>query len=400
MFTSGTTVYAGTSAGLFKSAGGGRSSRSRRVLRTIRRTRRSSTRPSRPCSPGSCRAARCSRASPAAASTSPPTAARPGSRRRPGNGMVRSETVWSMGSFKDNGALVYAATQSGIYISTDFGSTWTLSNDGISGITLRAWADDKYPNIYYAGRHRRPVPLDQRRPDLVEDRGPAGSARHDGPRDHAVQRHQREAHLRRHARTASTRARPTCSPLPGPVDVAQDHDDRPGQRHDRLGADELRQHARHADRRHAGQRRLRAHAPAADPHRRQADARRHVAGDGPDARGQRPTAAGRARRRSSSSTSGRTAPSPAPTSRARPRTSSSSRPRARSTASKVIAKNDFPTGSLRRSPTATRPPPPARSPARSPATTSPTPARSRSSRTPRSRSPADAAGLGLVVQPG
>ena len=111
----------------------------------------------------------------------------------PGNGMLRSETVWSLGSFKDNGALIYAATQSGIYISTDFGSSWTLSSDGITGITLRAWADDKYPNIYYAGTtdglfrsitaglHLEP-----------HQRG------HDGPRDHAVQRRRDQAHLRRH----------------------------------------------------------------------------------------------------------------------------------------------------------------------------------------------------------
>lgn len=66
----------------------------------------------------------------------------------PGNGMPRSETVWSFGSFADG--LIYAATQSGIYVSTDFGSTWTLKSDGISGVTLRAFADDKNPNIYYA----------------------------------------------------------------------------------------------------------------------------------------------------------------------------------------------------------------------------------------------------------
>ena len=41
VFTSGTTVYAGTTAGLFKSTGGGASSRSRRGPRRTRRTRRS-----------------------------------------------------------------------------------------------------------------------------------------------------------------------------------------------------------------------------------------------------------------------------------------------------------------------------------------------------------------------
>jgi hypothetical protein len=51
----------------------------------------------------------------------------------PNNGMARAETVWSFGSFADG--LIFAATGSGIYQSLNFGNTWTLRNDGISGTT-------------------------------------------------------------------------------------------------------------------------------------------------------------------------------------------------------------------------------------------------------------------------
>ena len=66
----------------------------------------------------------------------------------PGNGMSTSETVWSFASFVDG--VIYAATGSGVYVSTDFGATWTLKSDGITGTVLRVMADDKWPNIYYA----------------------------------------------------------------------------------------------------------------------------------------------------------------------------------------------------------------------------------------------------------
>ena len=42
---------------------------------------------------------------------------------------------------------------SGIYRSLNAGATWTLSSDGISGTTLRVFADEKAPNIYYAAGH-------------------------------------------------------------------------------------------------------------------------------------------------------------------------------------------------------------------------------------------------------
>ena len=69
----------------------------------------------------------------------------------PGNGMVRSETVWSLTEFLPG--IVFAATTSGVYRSTDSGSTWTLASDGITGTVLRVFKDEKAPNIYYAAGH-------------------------------------------------------------------------------------------------------------------------------------------------------------------------------------------------------------------------------------------------------
>ncbi len=65
--------------------------------------------------------------------------------------------------------VIFAATGSGIYRSIDFGSTWTLASDGISGTTLRVFADGKNPNIYYAAGPARRLPLDQRRHHVVGD---------------------------------------------------------------------------------------------------------------------------------------------------------------------------------------------------------------------------------------
>ena len=66
----------------------------------------------------------------------------------PGNGMPSGETVWSLASLAPN--VIFAGTSSGIYRSLDFGSTWTLASDGISGTTLRVFADGTKPTIYYA----------------------------------------------------------------------------------------------------------------------------------------------------------------------------------------------------------------------------------------------------------
>jgi hypothetical protein len=66
----------------------------------------------------------------------------------PDNGMSRSESVWGLTSFV--GGVIFAATGSGIYRSLDSGATWTLASDGITGTTLRVMKDSKAPNIYYA----------------------------------------------------------------------------------------------------------------------------------------------------------------------------------------------------------------------------------------------------------
>jgi hypothetical protein len=67
-----------------------------------------------------------------------------------GNGMSRSETVWSLSQFAVLPGYVFAATGSGIYRSLDGGMTWTPSSDGISGTTLRVQVDAKRPEILYA----------------------------------------------------------------------------------------------------------------------------------------------------------------------------------------------------------------------------------------------------------
>jgi hypothetical protein len=69
----------------------------------------------------------------------------------PGNGMARSETVWSLTEFLPG--VVFAATQGGVYRSLDSGATWTLASDGITGTVLRVFKDEKAPNIYYAAGH-------------------------------------------------------------------------------------------------------------------------------------------------------------------------------------------------------------------------------------------------------
>src|SRR5262249_43578578 len=48
--------------------------------------------------------------------------------------------------------VVFAATGSGVYRSTDFGSTWTLTTDGMQSTTRRVVVDTTTPNpvLYYA----------------------------------------------------------------------------------------------------------------------------------------------------------------------------------------------------------------------------------------------------------
>ncbi len=66
----------------------------------------------------------------------------------PGNGMSSSETVWSIGSLIPG--VLFAATGSGVYRSINNGSTWTLASDGITGTILRVFADEKRPTTFYA----------------------------------------------------------------------------------------------------------------------------------------------------------------------------------------------------------------------------------------------------------
>ncbi|MBE2316476.1 hypothetical protein DVA67_010850 [Solirubrobacter sp. CPCC 204708] len=151
VFTSGTTVYAGTTAGLFKSVAGGAfqpvAQGPEQDPKNPKKLNQAVQAVFTGALPGSPMLAAVASGGVYRSTDGGATWQKPA----PGNGMLASETVWSLGSFKDNGALIYAATQSGIYLSVNGGSTWTLSNDGITGQTMRAWADEKYPNIYYAG---------------------------------------------------------------------------------------------------------------------------------------------------------------------------------------------------------------------------------------------------------
>ena len=145
VFTSGATVYAGTSAGLFKSVGGGWTPVAQGAEEDPKNPKKLNV-PVQAVLTGTGGTMLAGVASGGVYKSSdggetwkPPA---------PGNGMVRSETVWSLAEFIPG--VVFAATQSGMYRSTDFGSTWTLSNDGITGTVLRAFKDEKAPNIYYA----------------------------------------------------------------------------------------------------------------------------------------------------------------------------------------------------------------------------------------------------------
>src|SRR5690349_7321647 len=134
LYTSGvSTVYAGTGVGLFKSEGGGAF---QPVAQGPEDDPKNPKKLNQPVEaiftgvvPGQMLAGVASggvyKSSDGGATWKPPA---------PDNGMARSETVWSLGSYKDG--LIYAASGSGIYVSLNFGSTWTLASDGITGTTL------------------------------------------------------------------------------------------------------------------------------------------------------------------------------------------------------------------------------------------------------------------------
>src|ERR1700754_713309 len=144
--STGTTVYAGTTAGLFKSVGGG-------AWQPVAQGPEDD-----PKNPKKLNAAVQAVYSPLVgpllagvasggvyrsyddgATWIPPS---------PDQGMWRSETVWRLTSFVPG--VIFAATGSGIYRSLDSGATWALRSDGITGTTLRVMKDSKAPNIYYA----------------------------------------------------------------------------------------------------------------------------------------------------------------------------------------------------------------------------------------------------------
>ncbi|MEA2481791.1 MAG: hypothetical protein QOJ07_3713 [Thermoleophilaceae bacterium] len=146
VFNAGGKVYAGTSAGLFASTGGGSwqpvaqgpeddPAHPKKLNRSVQTVLSGPT--------GQLLAGTFAggvyKSTDDGATWSPPA---------PGNGMPAGETVWSLASLAPN--VIFAATSSGMYRSIDFGSTWTLASDGISGTTLRVFADGTRPNIYYA----------------------------------------------------------------------------------------------------------------------------------------------------------------------------------------------------------------------------------------------------------
>src|SRR3954452_4559694 len=146
VFSDGLTMYAGTTEGLFKSVGGGSW---QPVAQGAETDPKNPTKLNAPVQTvltglgGQMLAGVASggvyKSSDGGATWKPPA---------PDNGMARSETVWSMGTLIPG--VIFAATGSGIYRSIDFGSHWTLASDGISGTTLRVFADDHNPNIFYA----------------------------------------------------------------------------------------------------------------------------------------------------------------------------------------------------------------------------------------------------------
>ena len=179
----------------------------------------------------------------------------------PDNGMARSESVWSLGSYKDG--LIYAATQSGIYISTDFGSNWTLSNDGISGITLRTFADDKCPNIYYASGTDGVFRSINAGLTWSNIEGPTGKQLGGGQVREliAVQRHQREAPLRGHRERRVRRPHRASARCPARSPGARSPT--PASATTRSSGRSTSPDPRHVRRRHAVQRRLPAGLRAA-----------------------------------------------------------------------------------------------------------------------------------------
>ncbi len=145
VYTSGTTVYAGTTAGLFMNPGTGWTPVAQGPEDDPAHPKNLNQAVQAVLSPiaGQMLAGVASggvyKSSDSGKTWQPPA---------PGNGMASSETVWSFAQLIPGS--VFAATSSGIYRSLDGGSTWQLKSDGISGTMLRVAADSHRPNIFYA----------------------------------------------------------------------------------------------------------------------------------------------------------------------------------------------------------------------------------------------------------
>jgi hypothetical protein len=145
VYTSGASVYAGTDAGLFANAGGGWQPVAQGPEDDPKHPKKLNAAVQAVLKPlaGPMLAGVASGgvylSNDGGATWTPPA---------PGNGMSKSETVWSFAQLIPGS--VFAATSSGIYRSLDGGATWTLKSDGITGITLRVVADSTRPNIFYA----------------------------------------------------------------------------------------------------------------------------------------------------------------------------------------------------------------------------------------------------------
>ncbi len=137
--------------------------------------------------------------------------------------------------------------QSGIYRSINAGATWTLSSDGISGTTLRVFADEKAPNIYYAAGHGGVFRTINAGVTWSSIDGPPGYTLPAGP-VRAMQQMTGVDLTRLYVGTPSGVYVGTTDhgPLPGRGQVAQgDHEQqRPRRQHDHLGAQELPDDAR------------------------------------------------------------------------------------------------------------------------------------------------------------
>lgn len=146
VLASGSTVLAGTGAGLFRSTNGGAwtplaqepeidPSRPIRLHRAVQRLFRQGATLLAGTQSGGVYTS-----TDDGATWTPPA---------PGNGMPSATTVWDLDALIPG--IVFAATSNGVFRSADAGATWTPASDGVSGVVLRIFKDPANPNIFYAG---------------------------------------------------------------------------------------------------------------------------------------------------------------------------------------------------------------------------------------------------------